>query len=682
MATMTELEAQFLKAHDAGDRQTAGALAAEIKRRRGASAWGDQAKAGAIEGLAGVPGAIGDVQDATGRAAGWVSEFFGASPETAGTVRSVASRIAVPGIGAKMPTSENILQAAQPVTGELAPYDEATTGQKYMRAGLRTLPSAALGPGRATAKLAGGVASGLASEAAGQATEGSIVEPLARFTAGLAGGVAAGGAVDYANRPAAPLQGYGARSQKLVAQSLRDQFGGDVNAAVARSDELGPDAMVLNLGRRPATDAAALAAQPTGAVGTITRGLQQQREGAGARVEADWQAAVGPSVSRHQAEVNAARTREGASDIYDVARGRTIDAEPVWHTMFRARQEAGNDRASRAVIDGLAEMLMDPRTGNVVRGRGFQFDTRSTVSDAQGLLNIRQAIDTRIRQIGATLTNNPADDVYQLGSRTPVGRHLTNIRRSINETLHQDPALREADRIFAGAEATQRAYDTGRTKVLGVGDNYMEPEALRAILADPRTTAQERAALLQGMAQRGSQMMRDTRPNRNEGAAFGSSIATPNNLDRIAVANGPEAAARVRNMAQREDVFAKDANRILNNSNTADKLAAQRNYPSPNVGEVPIGDTNPLSLTGVVSLLVKGLNKATGNIVGARRARVAEDAARLLTVTGEERGRVVRSLMGYANSLQQNDPVRALIMRALVMAQAARQNTFSQEQVQ
>lgn len=675
MTTTAELKRQFLAAHDAGDRETAGAIIAEIRRREGPSAWGDQAKAGIVEGLAAIPGAIGDTKQATGRAAAWIANAVGASPETANTIGAAVENLPVLGIPGRMPTSETFIKAAEPVTGELAPYDEATTGQKYLRAGLRTLPSAAIGPGRAAAKLVGGVASGLASEAAGQATEGTMLEPGARFVAGLVGGVAGAGGVDYAGRTTPPLPGYLAGSQRRVGEALRQQFGGDVNAAVARSDELGPDAMVLNLGRRPATDAAALAAQPTGAVGTITRGLQQQREGAGARVEADWQAAVGPSVSRHQAEVNAARTREGASDIYDVARGRTIDAEPVWHTMFRARQEAGNDRASRAVIDGLAEMLMDPRTGSVVRGRGFQFDTRSTVSDAQGLLNIRQAIDTRIRQIGATLTNNPADDVYQLGSRTPVGRHLTNIRRSINETLHQDPALREADRIFAGAEATQRAYDTGRTKVLGVGDNYMEPEALRAILADPRTTAQERAALLQGMAQRGSQMMRDTRPNRNEGAAFGSSIATPNNLDRIAVANGPEAAARVRSMAQREDVFAKDANRILNNSNTADKLAAQRNYPSPNVGEVPIGDTNPLSLTGVVSLLVKGLNKATGNIVGARRARVAEDAARLLTVTGEERGRVVRSLMGYANSLQQNDPVRALIMRALVMAQAARQNT-------
>lgn len=679
MASTADLKAEFMRAHEAGDKQTAATLIAEIRRREGASAWGDQAKAGVVEGLAAIPGAIGDTQDATGRAAGWVAEFFGASPETSDTVRSVASRVAVPGIGARMPTSQDVAKMAEPVTGELAPYDEATTGQKYMRAGLRTLPSAALGPGRATAKLAGGLASGIASEAAGQATEGTMLEPGARFVAGLAGGVAAGGGVDYMNQPSAPLRGYGSRSQKLVAQSLRDQFNGDTNAAVARSDQLGPDAMLLNLGRRPATDAAGLASQPTGAVGTITAALQRQREGAGGRVEADWQAAVGPSLTRHQQELNAARTRAGASDLYDIARGRPVDASPVWTTMFRARQEAGNDRSSREIIDSLAEMLMDPRTGNVVRGRGFQMDTRSMIADAQGLVNVRQAIDTRIRQIGATLTNNPADDIYQLGSRTPVGRHLTSIRRTINETLHQDAVIRDADRTFAGAEATQRAYDTGRTKVLGVGDSYMEPEALRAILANPRTTAQERAALLQGMAQRGSQMMRDTKPNRNEGAAFGSSIATPNNLDRIAVANGPEAAARVRNMAQREDVFAKDANRILNNSNTADKLAAQRNYPSPNVGEVAIGNTNPFSFSGVVSMIVSGLNKATGNIVGARRARVAEDAARLLTVTGEERGRVVRSLMGYANSLQQNDPMRALIMRALVMAQAARQNTTGEE---
>ncbi|WP_291869644.1 hypothetical protein [Bradyrhizobium sp.] len=70
-------------------------------------------------------------------------------------------------------------------------YDPQTTPEKYVQSGAEFVPSALLGPGNmARNAVALGVGPGLASEAAGQATEGTAYEPWARAGAAIAGGVA------------------------------------------------------------------------------------------------------------------------------------------------------------------------------------------------------------------------------------------------------------------------------------------------------------------------------------------------------------------------------------------------------------------------------------------------------------------------------------------------------------
>jgi hypothetical protein len=95
-------------------------------------------------------------------------------------------------------------------------HDPTTTPGKYAQSGAEFVPAALLGPGgMARNAVALGVAPGLASEAAGQATEGTAYEPYARAgTAVLAGATgqwatapnAAGVAVSKASRGATPQQ--------------------------------------------------------------------------------------------------------------------------------------------------------------------------------------------------------------------------------------------------------------------------------------------------------------------------------------------------------------------------------------------------------------------------------------------------------------------------------------------
>lgn len=676
MASMQELESAFLKAHKAGDRSAASALAREIKSRRSAGGWLEQGKAGLIEGVAAIPGLVGDTQKLIGDTVRSGAEYLGASPETADTAAKVARRWFFFPMD-QAPTTQDIVGAAETVTGKLPAYEEGTTGQQYLRTVGRVAPSALLGPGRAATKVASGVGAGLASEAAGQIAEGTPYETVARVGGAVAGGVLGGGAAQAAAQPRAPYRGVPRGSQERVARGLADEFQGDVNAAVARGDALGPDAMVMNLGARPAGQGITIARQPTGGMTTIRNAIADQRSRSTQRVEQDWTAAVGPAVSRYGDRLQKAAAQAGTSDVYTIARGRTVDPSPVQTAILQARDAAGNDRVTRAAIDDIAEMMLDPRTGRMVKASNGKLvrdpGTMQLVSDAGGLVNARQAIDTRIREIGTRLTNNPADDVYQLGSRTTTGRQLMHLRQAINATLHQDEQLRQADATFASAERVSSAFDKGRTKVLGAGDAMIEPEALRAWLDNPKVTVAEKEALLRGMAQRGVQNLRDIKPNRNEGAAFGNAIATPNNLARITEAAGPRAARQVESMAKREDLFARDASRATANSVTSDALMGAQEFPSPGVN-ANYANASQVTLPGAISALAMwAVNKATGGYISRKRAAIAEGAAKLLTATGEDRGRVVRDLMGYAAKLDKKDPARQLIFRALFLSSKANQ---------
>ncbi len=84
-----------------------------------------------------------------------------------------------------MPTSEEIGGAVSKPFGGF--YEPKTTLGKYTDTALQFAP-AALAPGNALLRAARVLAPGIASEAAGQATEGSPLEPVARFAGAVAGG--------------------------------------------------------------------------------------------------------------------------------------------------------------------------------------------------------------------------------------------------------------------------------------------------------------------------------------------------------------------------------------------------------------------------------------------------------------------------------------------------------------
>jgi len=217
----------------------------ELARRRGqppqAGAIGDSFSSfaagvgrGAAD-LVGLPGTIADfaqgglqwgMQQGYGLATGeqpdpnsesGVERFF------AGPTQEVQDSLA---FGGQNPMSGDMLRSGlSTVTGGATDYQPSTTAGEYARTVGEFLPGAlTLGGGGVANALRYGVAPALASETAGQATEGTAFEPYARIAGALAGG-AIGSRVGQASPTKLP-------SAKDIKQSAGyDQLDGPMRAA-------------------------------------------------------------------------------------------------------------------------------------------------------------------------------------------------------------------------------------------------------------------------------------------------------------------------------------------------------------------------------------------------------------------------------------------------------------------
>jgi hypothetical protein len=159
-----------------------------------------------------------------------------------------------------IPTSRSITKAVEEnVTGEF--YKPQTTAGEYARTVGEFIPGALAGPGGMVRNtLAFGVVPGLASEAAGQATKGTAVEPYARAGAALVTGGVAGVASAPGN----------------VAGSVSRAAGGVDRAMLQQAEALFQEAQRMGM---PLTRAEAIQAVTGGA--TNFGNLQRVVEGQG-----------------------------------------------------------------------------------------------------------------------------------------------------------------------------------------------------------------------------------------------------------------------------------------------------------------------------------------------------------------------------------------------------------------
>lgn len=151
------------------------------------SVFGDMLRSGAAglrQGVEGLVGTFGDAAQMTGDVAAWGAGKLGVGEGGQDMIRKGARYLSpVP----NAPTTQQIHALTTKGVGES--YQPQTTAGEYARTAGQFAPGALLGPGNLGRKAVIGGASALASESAGQMTEGTALEPYARAGGALAGGM-------------------------------------------------------------------------------------------------------------------------------------------------------------------------------------------------------------------------------------------------------------------------------------------------------------------------------------------------------------------------------------------------------------------------------------------------------------------------------------------------------------
>jgi hypothetical protein len=183
-------------------------------------------------------GGTGDARELAGKGISWALQKAGieVSPETVQRARNALRSNPFAALVMAAPTSEDLTEKVESVTGPL--YQPQTGVGKYVNSALEFVPGAVTGgpvagglralPGAA---FRYGVIPGLASEAAGHATEGTAAEPWARLGAALASGGAAG----YLEHRSGPRAA--APSRPTVEQPPRPAVAGDLPVASPGNSE-------------------------------------------------------------------------------------------------------------------------------------------------------------------------------------------------------------------------------------------------------------------------------------------------------------------------------------------------------------------------------------------------------------------------------------------------------------
>jgi len=250
-----------------------------------------------------------------------------------------------------LPTSESLRARREGLTGP--GYQPETTAGKYAQTIGEFLPGAALAPEESLGKglVKFGVVPGAASEAAGQATEGTPLEPYARTAAAIAGGLAPAAAARAGQAGRSFLEPFTEEGrQNVAARGLRDAFTDprkaqiDLEAAKA-TQQPGAGMGEIVPGSRPTTG------QLTGDQGALQLERSLANENRTAFHENQYGTGADQQNAARSAALGGIQPNGAATDVADAIRKGLSDIEA---TQDRAVQDAQSkaQAASAAIGQG------------------------------------------------------------------------------------------------------------------------------------------------------------------------------------------------------------------------------------------------------------------------------------------------------------------------------------------
>jgi hypothetical protein len=403
-----------------------------------------------------------------------------------------------------------------------------------------------------------------------------------------------------------------------VARAVTDdaRAGYDVQGELAR---MTPEGMLLDApGVNVRTQAEALFATPGRGGATIARTLNERAGGAADRIRGAADDALGTTAGRAaEREAILAARETNIGPLYDMARqhGQPLDSRNAINLIDDALLTAAGKKRS-----ALQEIRTQLVNGEIPK------------SSAAALHEVRS-------EIGRGMRNEWRD----------VTGALRPIQRAIDEQLDTVPGYASARSQYAESKEIEEALDEGGM-TWQRGTRRDDLERRLAEMSDP-----ERRAYLAGARDAAAESMDNAGRSLGQTGADVESLRGPMSLwgspagqDKLRmVARTPEAGDAAVQRMQDEAAMAARANEIVGNSRTAARQAAQGEFPAPS--QVGVNrNLAPATLPGMGLAAADFLaRKLSMGALDARRARIGEGAAELLTTGGDAKQALARALMQY-----------------------------------
>lgn len=435
----------------------------------GPSVAADVAKSagvGLAEGAIGMLGA-GDVRELASRGVDYLGGKVGASPETLEKVKAAGSSLArsnpLTAMFAVGPTSAEIQKKVEAQTGEF--YKPQTTAGEYARTVGQFVPAAAApGPGGIMRRVATqAVLPGVASEAAGQLTQGTAAEPYARTGAALAAAVAGSKRVAPERVTAADLKG----AAKAAYESPEVKGLVLDPAAVARVGQAGERAMEAGGARRSFAGPAFSVNDELQTLPNtqVARSMQKAGLNPGATVD-DLK-----NVRTAQSEIVRGGTDPVTGALNSEARAALTGRKKV--SEYLANVPAGDVIAGDA--KAAAKMLRQADADYAASKRAGVVEALVNRAEAQAKSsNSGQNINNAIRQKLRTLLTNERKnagfndaEMAQL-ERAVMGTRVGNAARNIGNKFGSSGVMSLAPTAIIGGGASMLGADPSTAVALGV----------------------------------------------------------------------------------------------------------------------------------------------------------------------------------------------------------------------
>jgi hypothetical protein len=564
---------------------------------------------------------------------------FGLADKIAGGMNAVTGQAPSYDEGVKAERARTAaLPEGQKVAGELV--GGALTGSGLIkngitvagRVGTRLLPRV-LGFG------AEGAGYGAAHEA-GNTYSGNPMDYIDAAKRGATTGALIGGGLPLAGSTASGVYKLGssflgprvADTSRGASALLRNAAMAD-EAGLRNLSQLGPDAMLvdagpamLGLGQGAGTGVGAGRSE-------LVNALTTRDAGTGRRLAETLDTTLGPAPVPSRVEAGLAESRQSLGPQYEAALG---NAGPVDTRQLAAQLDAlainergGAQRAARQVRDMLTDAV----------------HTRELSRDPATLLNSRQAID------GLMATETDPNTI----------RVLEQARRAVDDELTRAvPGIKDVDAQFAELSRQSEGLTRGG-QIFDKGKTAPRPTELADEIfqgAQPQGNQVGPSAAPMRMRQGArAELDRVVGTNVNDLGALERTLATPQdwNSQKISAVFGEDARGKVAEALMANRTFRDSYQKIVQNSQTAQRSAASSAMEGGQGGNVP----HDLTLTG---LGFKAVNLVAKALSGASSANTKDEIGRVLASQGPAVQRLAKELLESAQRAAANSKTLSAVI--------------------